>query len=100
MNIILTHHTKRPTVEDAEQILGVYFPVHDHGFVALKDYMGGDEAIEEAARTSYAYGTRQKGDTRTLIRSLMRRRHTSPFEQVEIKLHCAMPIFVARQWVR
>lgn len=26
--------------------------------------------------------------------------NTSPFEMVEFKFHCAMPIFVARQWVR
>lgn len=92
--------TKRPTTEAAEEILGLYFPVHDAGFVALKDYMGTDQCIEEAARGSYAYGTRKKSDTRALIRSLMRRRHTSPFEQVEFKFHCAMPIFVARQWIR
>jgi len=31
---------------------------------------------------------------------LMRHRHTTPFEMVEFKFHCKMPIFVARQWVR
>tara|TARA_Y100000816_G_C26086678_1_gene573565 strand:+ start:16 stop:819 length:804 start_codon:yes stop_codon:yes gene_type:complete len=30
----------------------------------------------------------------------MRHRHTTPFEMVEFKFHCKMPIFVARQWVR
>jgi thymidylate synthase (FAD) len=40
-----------------------------------------------------------EGDRR-LIRYMMSHRHTSPFEQCEIKLHCKMPIFVARQWVR
>ncbi|GIS36062.1 MAG: hypothetical protein Ct9H90mP7_0700 [Candidatus Neomarinimicrobiota bacterium] len=35
-----------------------------------------------------------------LIRYLMRHRHTTPFEMVEFKFHCKMPIFVARQWVR
>ena len=30
----------------------------------------------------------------------MRNRHTTPFEMVEFKFHCKMPIFVARQWVR
>jgi thymidylate synthase (FAD) len=37
---------------------------------------------------------------RGLIRYLMRHRHTTPFEMVEFKFHCKMPIFVARQWVR
>jgi thymidylate synthase (FAD) len=30
----------------------------------------------------------------------MRHRHSTPFEMVEFKFHCKMPIFVARQWVR
>ena len=92
--------TSRPTVDAAEEILGKYFPVHNAGFVALKDYCGSDQCIEAAARTSYSYGTRQKGDTRSLIRSLVRRSHTSPSEMVHMKFHMAMPIFVARQIVR
>jgi thymidylate synthase (FAD) len=35
-----------------------------------------------------------------LIRYLRRHRHTTPSEMVELKFHCAMPMFVARQWVR
>jgi thymidylate synthase (FAD) len=90
----------RTTVASAEEILGLYFPVLDHGFVALVDYMGGDEAIERAARVSYGHGTRATSQTRGLIRYLKRHRHTSPFEMSEVTLHCCMPIFVARQWVR
>jgi len=92
--------TKRPTQAAAEEILGGYFPVLDHGFVALVDYMGSDDAIEQAARVSYGYGTRHTSQTRGLIRYLRRHRHTTPSEMVELKLHCAMPIFVARQWIR
>ncbi|HUF12382.1 MAG TPA: FAD-dependent thymidylate synthase [Longimicrobiales bacterium] len=92
--------TKRPTVAAAEEILGGYFPVLDHGFVALVDYMGGDDSIERAARVSYGYGTRQSSQTRGLIRYLRRHRHTTPSEMVELKFHCAMPMFVARQWIR
>ena len=44
--------TKRPTNPAAEEILGRYFPVLDHGFVALIDYMGSDEDVERAARVS------------------------------------------------
>ncbi len=47
--------TKRLTVPAAEEILGGYFPVLDHGFVSLVDYMGSDESIEHAARVSYGY---------------------------------------------
>ena len=92
--------TRRPTSPAAEEILGGYFPVLDHGFVALVDYMGTDEDVERAARVSYGYGTRKVSQTRGLIRYLRRHAHTTPSEMVELKFHCAMPIFVARQWVR
>ncbi|MEX2532141.1 MAG: FAD-dependent thymidylate synthase [Gemmatimonadota bacterium] len=92
--------TKRPTVPAAEEILGGYFPVLDHGFVSLVDYMGSDEDVERAARVSYGYGTRKLSATRGLVRYLRRHRHTTPSEMVEFKFHCAMPMFVARQWVR
>ena len=93
-------HTKRPTVAAAEEILGGYFPVLDHGFVSLVDYMGTDQDIERAARVSYGAGTRRVSQTRGLIRYLQRHAHTTPGEMVEFKFHCCMPIFVARQWVR
>ena len=92
--------TKRPTSLAAEEILGLYFPVLDHGFVSLNDYMGTDECIERAARVSYGYGTRKQSQTRGLLRYLRRHKHTTPSEMVELKFHCCMPIFIARQWIR
>ena len=92
--------TKRPTVPTAEEILGGYFPVLDHGFVSLVDYMGSDGDVERAARVSYGFGTRKVSQTRGLVRYLRRHRHTTPSEMVEFKFHCAMPMFVARQWIR
>jgi len=92
--------TKRPTIPAAEEVLGGYFPVLDHGFVSLVDYMGSDEDVERAARVSYGFGTRKVSQTRGLIRYLRRHRHTTPSEMVELKFHCAMPMFVARQWIR
>ena len=77
--------TKRPTVAAAEEILGGYFPVLDHGFVSLVDYMGSDEDVERAARVSYGFGTRQVSQTRGLVRYLRRHRHTTPSEMVEFK---------------
>ena len=94
------HQTRRPTVPAAEEILGGYFRVLDHGFVALVDYMGTDDDVERAARVSYGYGTRKVSRTRGLVRYLRRHLHTTPTEMVELKFHCAMPIFVARQWIR
>jgi thymidylate synthase (FAD) len=92
--------TRRPTSPLAEEILGLYFPVLDHGFVSLVDYMGTDECIERAARVSYGYGTRQTSQTRGLIRYLRRHMHTTPSEMIEFKFHCSMPMFIARQWIR
>ncbi|HEU4409749.1 MAG TPA: FAD-dependent thymidylate synthase [Polyangiaceae bacterium] len=92
--------SQRPSAPEADEILGLYFPVLDHGFVSLVDYMGSDAAIESAARVSYGHGTRRASDTRGLLRYLRRHKHTTPTEMVELKFHCAMPMFVARQWVR
>jgi thymidylate synthase (FAD) len=92
--------TKRPVSAGAEELVGRYFPVLDHGFVALVDYMGTDECIERAARVSYGYGTRKTSVTRGLLRYLRRHLHTTPSEMVELKFHCCMPMFVARQWIR
>lgn len=83
-----------------DAILGHAFPVLDHGFIRVMDYMGGDQAIVDAARVSYGQGTKTKSDDQGLINYLMRHWHTTPFEMCEIKLHVKLPIFVARQWIR
>ncbi|MBX3357463.1 MAG: FAD-dependent thymidylate synthase [Phycisphaeraceae bacterium] len=82
--------------------------IHEHGFVALIDAMPrlvpqgqtADAAIVQAARVSYGQGTKKVSEDRGLIRYLLRHRHTTPFEMVEFKFHIAMPIFIARQWIR
>ncbi|HDP99560.1 MAG TPA: FAD-dependent thymidylate synthase [bacterium] len=91
---------ERPSLPQLDKILGEEFPCLDHGFVRLIDYMGSDQAIVQAARVSYGKGTKQVQQDRGLIRYLMRHQHTSPFEMVEFKFHCKLPIFVARQWIR
>jgi len=83
-----------------EELKGKKFPVLDHGHVILVDYMGCDADIVQAARTSYQKGTTHTSDDRTLIRYLMRHRHSSPIECCTIKLHIKLPIFVERQWAR
>lgn len=84
----------------ADAILDLPFPVLDHGFVRLVDYLGGDARIVQAARVSYGEGTKTVREDRALIDYLLRNRHTSPFEQVILTFHVKMPIFVARQWIR
>lgn len=76
------------------------FPVLDDGFVCLVDVMGEDASVVQAARVSYAGGTRPVSDDRTLIRYLMRHRHTTPFEMAEVKLMVRVPMDCWRQWIR
>ena len=82
--------------------------VDEHGFIALVDAMPrlvpegqtADCAIVQAARVSYGQGTKKVSEDEGLIRYLLRHRHTTPFEMIEFKFHMAMPVFVARQWIR
>ena len=90
----------RPSVPEADRLIGVRRPVLRHGYVVLVDYMGNDAAIVQAARVSYGRGTRSVRDDRGLIRYLLRHRHTTPFEMVEFKFLVRLPIYVARQWIR
>jgi thymidylate synthase (FAD) len=92
--------TKRLSIQAIEELLYTPLGVLDHGFIRVVDYMGGDEAITQAARVSYGKGTKQVSQDRGLIRYLMRHWHTTPFEMCEIKLHVKLPIFIARQWIR
>lgn len=90
----------RSIVPAADEVLDREFPVLDHGFVRLVDYLGGDDRIVSAARVSYGRGTKTKREDSKLIDYLVRNSHTSPLEQVILTFHVKLPIFVARQWVR
>ncbi len=92
--------TKRVISAGLEKILYDEFPVLDHGFIRVIDYMGNDSAIVQAARVSYGKGTKQTSQDQGLINYLLRHKHTTPFEMCEIKLHIKLPIFIARQWIR
>jgi len=70
------------------------------GYVRLVDVMGTDKSIAEAARVSFGDGTRSVSDDRTLIRYLMRHRHTTPFEMCEMKFIVRVPMDTWRQWIR
>lgn len=86
--------------DNPKQYINTKIECLDKGFVRLVDYMGDDAAIVQAARVSYGEGTKTYREDRGLIRYLLRNKHTSPFEMVEFKFHCKLPIFVARQWIR
>jgi len=84
-------------------------PIFEHkvlngGFVRLVDWTDqGDLSIVRAARVSYQAAWRagkDEGSDAKLIRSLMQRGHTSPFEHVSLTFDVRAPIFVFRQWHR
>jgi len=76
------------------------FSVLNDGFICLVDAMGDDSSVVQAARVSYGAGTKKVSDDRTLIRYLLRHRHTTPFEMAEIKLLVRVPMDCWRQWIR
>ena len=76
------------------------FSVLDDGFVCLVDCMGDDSSVVQAARVSYGAGTKKVSDDRTLIRYLLRHRHTTPFEMAEVKFLVRVPMDCWRQWIR
>jgi thymidylate synthase (FAD) len=62
--------------------------------------MGNDSAVVQAARISYGAGTKTPSDDRTLIRYLIRHRHTTPLEMCEAKFHIRIPMDAWRQMIR
>lgn len=90
----------RPNCPALDAILGHKFPVLHDGFIRVVDYMGGDEAIVNAARISYGKGTKTVSDNETLLRFMLRHGHTSPTEMAVIKLHVRVPMDTWRQWIR
>lgn len=74
-----------------EQFKDKVIPVLDQGYIMLVDVMGDDEAIVDAARVSYAQGTKKKRGLRGLIDYLMRKRHC---------YHPNMEVLTIHGWVR
>lgn len=87
-------------MNDNTELPDHYIRLFTHGFVGLQEHMGSDASIVSAARTSYSTGTTVSRSDVGLINYLMRKRHTSPFEMGEVRLHMRAPIFVLRQWIR
>ncbi len=85
--------TKRRTVKNLEEILFSPFQVLDNGEIQAVDYMGDDNSMAEAARTSYGEGTKTLTDNANLVRSLIRDNHTSPIEMAELAFESKAPVF-------
>jgi thymidylate synthase (FAD) len=73
--------------------------VLDDGFVRLVEAWGSDAKIAESARVSYSSAKSRSADD-ALVRSLVRRGHSSPFGHAGMTIHVRTPIFVARQWMK
>ena len=65
------NQTLRAVSVGMENHLYKAYPVLDHGFVRIVDYMGDDAAICQAARVSYGRGTKSVQNDEGLIRYLM-----------------------------
>lgn len=88
--------------------------VLDHGYVALRnvsgpirrplsDYDADDRDPANAARFSFDAADRAdrtRAEDMKLAAYLMRNRHNTPIEMIEVWLEMKLPIFVARQFVR
>ncbi|MCH7568786.1 MAG: FAD-dependent thymidylate synthase [Nanoarchaeota archaeon] len=86
--------TRRISVTTMEDILFVSREVLDHGMIQAVDYMGDDNSLAEAARTSYGVGTVTLQDNINLIMSLTRDDHTTPIEMSQNAVEMKTPVFV------
>jgi len=69
--------------------------------VNLKDYMGTDLSVVNAARVSFGKETEEFNTSdANLIKFLAKHRHMSPFGHCFATFHVKAPIFVARQLVK
>jgi thymidylate synthase (FAD) len=81
-------------------LCGKRVAVLDKGWIELQDMMGDDLAIVNAARVSFLGESKGGEQDKKLLFYLLRRRHTSPFEQVEFKFRVRAPLLVWWQWAR
>jgi thymidylate synthase (FAD) len=98
----MSQTTNRVCSPGAEKWLGVEQKVLNDGHVILVDYMGTDEQTIGIARISQGkiLPHTEEAQVRRLTNYLMKNRHTSPFEFVDITWKWRLPIFAARQAIR
>jgi thymidylate synthase (FAD) len=82
-----------PTFENEKRVL-------DNGYVRLVDVMGDDGSPDSDARISTGVAARSEAQQTTLVRFLLRHKHTTPFEGSVIKFEVRAPIMVIREWFR
>lgn len=70
------------------------------GFIRLQDVMGHERDVAAAARVTSQLGAKSVDEDVNLLRYLLRHRHTTPFEMVELKFHVRIGMDGWRQWIR
>jgi thymidylate synthase (FAD) len=88
--------TRRAIVPELEALIRTSFEPIRGGLVRVTDYMGDLHAIADAARVSYASGSKASKDA-ALVRTLLSDRHTTPFEMAELAFDVRMPLYIMRQ---
>ena len=82
-----------PSFTNEKQVL-------DHGYVRILDVMGDDSSPDADARISTGVAARSESQQTTLVRFLLRHKHTTPFEGSVMKFEVRAPIMVIREWFR
>ncbi|HEX5316759.1 MAG TPA: FAD-dependent thymidylate synthase [Candidatus Kapabacteria bacterium] len=82
-----------PSFTNEKQVL-------DHGYVRLLGVMGDDSSPDNDARISTGVAARSEAQQTTLVRFLLRHKHTTPFEGSVMKFEVRAPIMVIREWFR
>src|SRR5690625_2807256 len=73
--------------------------VLDKGYVRLRDVMGDDRTVANAARVSFDRRTEELDEKdERLIAFLAREGHDSPFRHASLQFEIYAPLMIARQW--
>src|SRR5690625_4781855 len=73
--------------------------VLDKGYVRLRDVMGDDRTVANAARVSFDRRTEELDERdERLISFLAREGHDSPFRHASLQFEVYAPLMIARQW--
>lgn len=91
--------TPEEFAEQLAKLKQIIIPVLD-GSVQLLDVMGHEREICEAARVTAQTTAKLPTEDVGLMRYLMRHRHSTPFEMVEVKLRVKVAMDTWRQWIR
>lgn len=71
----------------------------DKGYIRLRDVMGDDRTVANAARVSFDKRTEELDESdERLIAFLAREGHDSPFRHATLQFEVYAPLMIARQW--